>query len=391
MSSSAPLVRRITFLYTYFAAMGSVMSLPTIVSIALIAGGISYGFIQKQPPPPDWNKPEWNPAIATSSADKKKGKKKKAAQGDNTASQLTNEPKPTVVAFPAVVPGSFDAASLEAEPVSRPKPKKKKAKKTGSTAVLGGGNRAISEDAQSESSATAPESSTQVSRPTKRKGSSVIEADGAWTRVEARKRNSAQPTLSDAGIASATGTSSPVAEPTEQQSLNTETNRRTLAEKLLPKPRRTGVEDMVETPDVPTIARVMRVQPRPDEQPATGFSWGDYEDVEESRATADDADGEDEGGWVVKGSRTRTRTAKPTVQPSQAAPESLTKKQRQNLLKRESAKASKAEAEGERLATLAKHKQQLERLRIAEQSASKKKQGSGMAASMDEKGHLVWD
>lgn len=179
----------------------------------------------------------------TSSADKKKGKKKKAAQGDNTASQLTNEPKPTVVAFPAVVPGSFDAASLEAEPVSRPKPKKKKAKKTGSTAVLGGGNRAISEDAQSESSATAPESSTQVSRPTKRKGSSVIEADGAWTRVEARKRNSAQPTLSDAGIASATGTSSPVAEPTEQQSLNTETNRRTLAEKLLPKPRRTGVEE----------------------------------------------------------------------------------------------------------------------------------------------------
>lgn len=67
---------------------------------------------------------------------------------------------------------------------------------------------------------------------------------------------------------------------------------------------------MVETPDVPTIARVMRVQPRPDEQPATGFSWGDYEDVEESRATADDADGEDEGGWVVKGSRTRTRMSR---------------------------------------------------------------------------------
>lgn len=64
---------------------------------------------------------------------------------------------------------------------------------------------------------------------------------------------------------------------------------------------------MVETPDVPTLARVMRVQPRADEQPAAGFSWADYEDVE-SRGTADDADGEDEGGWVVKSSRSRPST-----------------------------------------------------------------------------------
>lgn len=64
---------------------------------------------------------------------------------------------------------------------------------------------------------------------------------------------------------------------------------------------------MLETPDVPTIGRVMRVAPRPDERPAAGFSWGDYEDVDESRLTADDADGEDdEGGWVVKSSRPKT-------------------------------------------------------------------------------------
>lgn len=62
---------------------------------------------------------------------------------------------------------------------------------------------------------------------------------------------------------------------------------------------------MLETPDVPPIARVMRVAPRPGEQPAAGFSWGDYEDVDESRVTADDADGEDEGGWIVKGSNRR--------------------------------------------------------------------------------------
>jgi hypothetical protein len=58
---------------------------------------------------------------------------------------------------------------------------------------------------------------------------------------------------------------------------------------------------MLETPDYPTLARVIRVQPLPDEKPASGFSWGDYEDV---RLTTDggenDADGEDDGWGVVK-------------------------------------------------------------------------------------------
>ena len=58
---------------------------------------------------------------------------------------------------------------------------------------------------------------------------------------------------------------------------------------------------MLETPDYPTLARVIRVQPPPDEKPASGFSWGDYEDV---RATTDggenDADGEDDGWGVVR-------------------------------------------------------------------------------------------
>lgn len=63
---------------------------------------------------------------------------------------------------------------------------------------------------------------------------------------------------------------------------------------------------MLDKPDVPTLSRVMRVAPRPDERPAAGFSWGDYEDVDESRLTADDADGEDEGGWVVKSSKPKS-------------------------------------------------------------------------------------
>ena len=58
----------------------------------------------------------------------------------------------------------------------------------------------------------------------------------------------------------------------------------------------------------------MRIQPRPDEKPALGFSWGDYEDVnvsEEAHGTSrggaeNDADGEgddDNDGWGVVKSR----------------------------------------------------------------------------------------
>lgn len=35
----------------------------------------------------------------------------------------------------------------------------------------------------------------------------------------------------------------------------------------------------------------------PPEQPATGFSWGDYEDAEDVKDM--DADGEEDGGWDV--------------------------------------------------------------------------------------------
>lgn len=83
----------------------------------------------------------------------------------------------------------------------------------------------------------------------------------------------------------------------------------------------------------------------------------------------------------------------PTAQEpaSQKASEALTKKQRQHAAKREAEKAAKAEAEAARLATLAQHKRELERTRMAEQakSASKQKSG-GMSAYVDENGKLVW-
>ena len=66
----------------------------------------------------------------------------------------------------------------------------------------------------------------------------------------------------------------------------------------------------------------------------------------------------------------------------------MTKKQRQNAAKREAQKTAKAEAEAQRLATLAKHKRDLEKTKIAEQYSGK---SGGSSASVDSKGHLVWD
>jgi hypothetical protein len=75
------------------------------------------------------------------------------------------------------------------------------------------------------------------------------------------------------------------------------------------------------------------------------------------------------------------------------APETLTKRQRQNASKREAQKAAKADAEAERLATLSKHNKELEKAKMAEQFSGKGKgkTSGGMSASVDDNGKLVWD
>ena len=252
--------------------MGSVQSyLPVAV---VVAGAAAYGYTQL-------NKPALVPPHAGSSsastsapASKKQKQKKKAGtgagagavagasagasdKGRDSASAL-----PNVVSFPPVVPGSFDAQSptTVSEPQAKPKNKKKKAKKAG-----GGGA-----DAQSESSATAPESSAAAVRMTKpKKGAAAskppaLEDDG-WTKVDTKKKpakagaaaeaaggsgsqgQGLEVSTSDLATSVTTGNSSPVTERTEDEghladSVSSE-NRRTLAEKLLPKPRKTGVEE----------------------------------------------------------------------------------------------------------------------------------------------------
>jgi hypothetical protein len=236
------------------------------------------------------------------------------------------------------------------------------------------------------SSAVTSTSASQLTRPLQQSTTS-IDTDGSWTRVGRGKGKSAggdnhsaaptSTTTSDAGMTttSPTADSSPVTglstaatldedrggeeasfllNVNERERDSGDVNRRTLAEKLLPKPRKTGVDElsfprsfcvfnsvsfetsnmcsdddniasffvlsfyfapnfngcyinptihfpsfsMLEISDYPNLARVIRVQPLPDEKPATGFSWGDYEDVGEH-----DADGEDDGWGVVTNKR----------------------------------------------------------------------------------------
>ncbi|TCD65833.1 hypothetical protein EIP91_002138 [Steccherinum ochraceum] len=407
--------------------MGSILSNLSAQSVAVVVvvvSAVSYTVVQRvlvADTPSKESTPTPPAGSNGSGSGGKKGKKKKLGAGaqSDAASAQHSAANPIVVPFPAVIPGGFESPAPtsgqeQAESASKPaKSKKKKSKKT-STPVLGGGTRSVPVDAQSESSATAPESHAPATKSAKKKSPtpkppsvSLVDTDDTWTRVEPRRRGNAaggdaahsRDTSGALGSDVATGNSSPVAERTEDESHPEPTeNRRTLAEKLLPKPRKTGVDDMLETPDYPTVARVMRVQPRPDERPAAGFSWADYEDVDESR-TADDADGEDEGGWVTKTSKSRSkpnRTASSSSDP-QAPPQRLSetmgKKQRQNAAKKDAQKAAKAAAESERLALLAKHQRELEKLRMAEQAKASKggKASGGMTASMNEKGHLVWD
>ncbi|RPD58896.1 hypothetical protein L226DRAFT_553825 [Lentinus tigrinus ALCF2SS1-7] len=389
--------------------MGSAQSYIPVATL-VVAGAAAYGYAQLKQPTPVPQGPSTSSSSASSSSKKQKHKKKTGAGAGTGPSKEDVPAEPSVVSFPPVIPGDFDAPSAAtSDPADRPaaavgKPKKKKKAKKASPVPV---------DAQSESSATAPESS--AARRTKKSATPKPLDDDGWTRVETKKKTvrdaakgdapagEGRPQLevstSDAGITtSATGNSSPVTERTEDESALADSgiseNRRTLAERLLPKPRKTGVEDLLEEPDYPQLARVMRIKPRPDEQPAAGFSWGDYEDVDESRGTADDADGEDDGGWGVVKSRGRPKVNKTPSQQTptaQKAPETLTKKQRQHAAKREAQKAAKADAEAERLATLAQHKRELERARMVEQAkSSKKTTGGGMSAYVDENGKLVW-
>jgi hypothetical protein len=352
----------------------------------------------------------------------KKGKKNKNKTGNTAGIQEQDtagrdSPVEKALVSPAAVVTL--AGSNISPPKSAPNTKKKKKRQTSSQDV-----------AKSSASSTGPTAATAPAPPkadsstrkletsTASLASLATESDEEWTRVSRRVQkpdaSSATGGLSDVGQITTTETSSSVdnrteegeeeEEEEEEVSLSGPGERHPLSKRLLPKPRKTGVEDMLAISDYPSYSRVMRVQPG--DKPAAGFSWGDYEDVvggdnpggEIHGTGGADADGEDDGWGVVKrGGRPKntTSSSQPSLSASRtaSASETMTKRQRQNAAKRDAQKSAKADAERERLATLAKHKRELERAKIDAQYAKggSKATSGGMQAGIDEKGKLVWE
>jgi outer membrane biosynthesis protein TonB len=268
------------FLFIGTLIMGSAQSYVTLevaLTAAVVASAIGIGYTQV-------NHGSRSSASATAAGGTpagKKGKKQKSTEALSLQSvSASAESKSRAV--PAVIPGGFDTpvsppTPAVAEPPP-PKPKKSKRKKKGksstvSTAAAAAPDASSVAGYHSDSSAEHPQpkakrpqklspTSSQLTRTPALQSTISIDTDGSWTRVGSAHRKqhagaastsegpsgpSADPTTSDAGLTtSLTGNSSPVAERTDDEGLNsrgTET-RRPLAERLLPKPRKTGVDEL---------------------------------------------------------------------------------------------------------------------------------------------------
>jgi len=159
---------------------------------------------------------------------------------------------------PTVIPGGFgsdataSAVEHDTDAGGSGKPKKKKKGKSKKARREGTGSSAQVEE---KSDAADPAEFSSLGRSA---GGAGLDPE-AWTRVESRRKPKSQPTdsksgpqdgTSDAGITtSVTGNSSPATEdeagpiPQPDASSVSKENRKTLAEKLIPKPRKTGVEE----------------------------------------------------------------------------------------------------------------------------------------------------
>ncbi|KAG1752286.1 uncharacterized protein EDB91DRAFT_1101566 [Suillus paluster] len=343
-----------------------------------------------------------------------------------TSAQGVSVPEPTIVPFPHVIPGEFNAVQpssddqgfeAKKDKTKKKQKKKQKQKETGAvpdvaserrTSQSGGDTPGTSFDIPSGMSSPKEEEKLRSSQI--RSSSPSFDTDSSWTRIDTRQRTARGVKTTAASVLAITTdmTSSDVGPSTGDSSVAEAAsasadagtrgdNRRTLAEKLLPKPRKTAVDDMLERPDYPGLARVMRVHPRADEAPAPGFSWKDYEDVDDGSNTLNDADGEGEGEWGIVKGKGRSKTSRPPTTSSQSvqkAPEGgLTQKQRQNARRNQLVKAAKADAEAERQANLTERQRAREREQIIDQShrGGGKQTSGGMQAFVNSRGKLVYD
>jgi hypothetical protein len=275
--------------WSFALIMGSAQSYVTpevALSAALVVGAVGIGYTQMTHTASSRSS---DSAPTTGGASTgKKGKKKKSAEA-LTLESVSAPAESRLRPAPTVIPGGFDTPTVStptpatAEPPP-PMPKKSKKKKKGkSSAAPTAATGVTVPDApsaagyHSDSSAEHPQpkakrpqksspSSSQHTRVPALQSTISIDTDGSWTRVGSAHRKqraagaastsegpsgpSADPTTSDAGVTtSLTGNSSPVAERTEDEepmysSRDGPETRRPLAERLLPKPRKTGVDEL---------------------------------------------------------------------------------------------------------------------------------------------------
>ncbi|TXT04251.1 hypothetical protein VHUM_04249 [Vanrija humicola] len=232
------------------------------------------------------------------------------------------------------------------------KNKKSKRKTTAAAAVKSGAAAGNSDEAPS--AATTEVESDAPAKAKKGKGKAAAKASPAPAPKPAPAAvDTARDQPKPASFAAAAGGSSTPSAPAKPK---------LLAEKILPKPRKTKVDDMLEPEDrAPQLARVMKITSA-DKVPAF------EEDYTESTSddSADEAPAAQEATWNVVASKKKPVSlsiggAPKVYKHSADTSDGLTKIQRKNAKKADAKKAQKAADEADRLRRLAQHKKTLER------------------------------
>lgn len=288
-----------------------------MVGSAIVAalGVAAYLVIRPTPAQPEEGLP------STTTQKKQPKKKRSALQGSLPEKPLPPPPAPRIpkATPPTSMPGGFaplDNDELSAASGSNAGAAKRKKKKPAKKAT--GSGATVTPLGESTHSGTAVASTQQ--HPSREYSTQESNTDeGPWTRVESRRKTAsgAPESASDAGVTTSV---------TEEEGSITEKDRPgeerlTLAEKLLPPPAKTAVDEYARTSRItvlvianllacsmlegpkPRIARVLRV-PQGYDRPSGTAEWGDYEDAEDVRGADPDTD----DGWSVVPEKAKSRS-----------------------------------------------------------------------------------
>ncbi|KAG9027967.1 hypothetical protein FRB95_007014 [Tulasnella sp. JGI-2019a] len=410
-------------------SINSTLSSEQVMAATAVAAIVTVSALYNKPTAPNATGGEGGDSDATAAAKKPRRKKGKATSSTTKVEDDGSATPPLLAAPAALFDDSKDQVISTAEdtatklsnslqvPLAASKSSKKKRKAKSATSTSTPAKSSDDEEKTPEPQ-TRPQqggmasssSSSKAGKKTAVNKTLMAESfittpsmDASWTRVDPRrsaatlgKSGSEAEASSDAGVT----TSGAGDESSIRSATGGEDERLTLAEKLVAKPVKTEVDDML--PADPGLARVMCIGGQPVPETPGGISWRDYEDADELQHSTD-ADGDDEGWGIVQGKKPRTPipeaqapsasgTSRIPGLPSTISDAEIVKRQRQREAKREATKAVKADGEAERLAILAKYKREQEKARMDAQAKKGKssKLSGGMTASV-QNGNLVWE